>query len=205
MNAAALLLAEGQPQIVVDLLESRVTMACLDPDILVAFAMAIRARAPSSPKEASRAFDLFARAYDLRPDKGTAQHAYLAAKAGRRENAARRFFKAMISDAPVKAVRTRFDFYSALQAVADGHIVQIEGGFDYMAELVHAEQKRVKRLYWFFSAHALAYTDLFRLAGKPKKPRNNPARKFPQRKPQMSPRHRHHNLKRRSLPARRRP
>lgn len=164
INASGLLMAEGRPAEAADLLESRVTADSKVPEILVAYALAIRAQAPSSHEEASQAFDLLARANDLRPDPRIAQEAWKAARAAQRQPEARRFFKAMTADAPVKVVQTKDDFYQAMQAVSDTRAVQIEGGLEYLAELIRKDREHSGLLSKFLSGHALAYVDFFRLS-----------------------------------------
>ena len=162
INASGLLVAEGRAAEAADLLESHVTADSKHPEILVTYAMAIRAQDPGSRKVASRAFDLLARAYDLRPDPRIAWEAWKAARAAGRGFEAERFFKATIADAPVKVVQTEDDFYQGLQAAGDNRVVQIEGGFEYLAELFRKDREHSGLLTKFLSAHALAYTDFFR-------------------------------------------
>ncbi len=164
INASGLLMAEGRSAEAADLLESYVTGDSKYPEILVTYAMAIRAQDPGSRKVASRAFDLFARANDLHPDPRIAGEAWKAARAAGREPEAGRFFKAMIADAPVKVVQTEDDFYQGLQAAGDNRVVQIEGGFEYLADLVRKDREHSGLLSKFLSGHALAYVDFLRLS-----------------------------------------
>lgn len=167
INASAILMAEGRVAQAEALLESRVTPESQNPDILVSYAVAIRAQDPSSRIRASRAFDLLSRAYAHRPDSRIAGEAWKAARAAQRKSEAEEFFKAMIADAPVHVVQTKADFYQGLRAAGDDRVVQIKGGFEHLAELVREDQKRAHQLDRFFSGHVMAYVDLFRFAGRP--------------------------------------
>ncbi len=164
--ASGLLMTEGRPAQAEKLLEPHVTAKSQNPDILASYAVAIRAQDPGSRNVASRAFDLFARAYDLRPNPRIAGEAWRAARAAGRASEAGRFFKAMIADAPVQVVQAKDDLHQAMQAVNDNRAVLIEGGSEYLAELFRMNRERSSWLDKLLSAHALAYTDFFRHSGR---------------------------------------
>ena len=167
VSAAALLLADDKPEKAANLLESLVTSDTSDPDVLFGYALAIRAQDPSSRDQASKAFDLLDRAYALCPKSHIAEEAWKAARAAQRWADARRYFMALMADSPVKVVQSEDDFHEALRAASENRFVQIEGGFEYLAELKRKEGERADNIDLFFSAHALAYVDLFRFAGRP--------------------------------------
>ncbi len=167
VHAARFLLIENRPEEAKNLLEPHVTAGSQDPNILLFYAQSIQNQAPNSQDHAPRAFDLFVQAYDLQPDPNIAQRAWQAARAAGREQEAKRFFNAMMAEAPIKVVKTRDDFIQAMQAASDNrHAVQIEGGFEFMAEMVRKDGERSHLLGKFLRAHMLAYVDFFRHSGR---------------------------------------
>ena len=166
IHAARFLLIENRPAEAVALLKPRVDDGSQDPDILLFYAQSIRNQAPNSQNHASRAFDLLATAYDLRPDPIVAQCAWQAARAAQKEAEGRRFFHLMMAEAPVKVVETRDDFSQALRSIEKHKIIQIDGGIEYLAEMVREERRRTESLEIFLRAHALAYVDFFQHFGR---------------------------------------
>ena len=166
VNTAGLLLAEGRASEAVNLLKPRVENDSQDPDILFSYSKAIRAQAPGSQDHASQAFDLLSRAYSIRSDQRIAREAWEAGQAAGRGTEAGYFYNAMMAEAPVKVVKTEDDFYQAMRAVKENLIVQIEGGFEYLAKSFRKEEERLNVLEKFRTAHILAYVDFFRHYGR---------------------------------------
>lgn len=165
VNAAALLLAEGRFAEAVALFESRVTTDSSNPDILVSYALAIRAVDPGSREEASRAFDLLARAYDLGPNHRIAGEAWKAARTAGRELEGRRFFAAMVKEASHATVNTADDIIEVIRT-SENRVVQFDENLEALAELVQKDKERSDLLSEFLSAHVLAYVDFFRHSGR---------------------------------------
>ncbi len=163
--ASYYLITENQPEIAINILEPQIKAGSQNPDILFLYAQSLYSRDPSSQDHASRAFDLFAKAYDLRPDSIIAQKAWQAARTAGRELEANHLFKAMMADAPVEVVETEKDFYQAMQA-GRSHIVQIEGGLEYLPNMICREIKHQESLEMFLREHILSYVDFFQYSGK---------------------------------------
>ena len=166
INAAGYLLAEDRPAEAAKILEPRVTAGATEPGILVYFARSLLTQYPRSQKHASRAFDLLAQAYDLRPDARIAGEAWIAARGAGREREAGRFFAAMTEEIPHETVRTADDIDEILRAEKQV-FVHLEGGIEALAESMRRDQERADRLNRLSNDHILSYGDLFRLGGRP--------------------------------------
>ena len=166
IHAAHFLLIENRPEEAAKLLKLHITADSQDPDILCLYARSIHNQAPSSQDHASRAFDLFAKAYDLQPDPNIAQWAWQSARAAGREAESRRFFDAMVAEMPVKVVETEEDFSQAMQAAGENRGVLIEGGLEYLAKMFKEDRNRSGFLGELLHAHALSYTDFFQHSGR---------------------------------------
>lgn len=162
INAAHLLLAKNQPSEATKLLEPLITAESQDRDLLVMFAMAIRFQDPVSRDHASRAFDLLAQAYDMDNDPRIAREAWEAARTSGRKAEARRFFNTMIRDTFPVTVDTAGDIIEAISSKSEDVIIQFDGRFEALAELVRKDDERLIRLEKFRAAHILAYADFFR-------------------------------------------
>ena len=166
VNASAYLLAEDRPVEAAQILEPRVQAGTTEHRILVNFAQSLLAQHPRSREHASRAFDLLAQAYDLRPDAQIAGEAWKVARGAGREKEARRFFVAMTDGIPHETVRTADDIDEILKA-GNQVFVHLEGGIEALAESMRRDQERTDSLNKIFSTHMLAYADLFRLGDRP--------------------------------------
>ena len=162
IRAAIALLADDRPEQAVSLLASRVTERCRNPDVLVTYARALQAQSPGCPEEASRAFELLKRAYQLLPDAGIEWEALEAARAAGRWADARRLFRDLTAETRVYSVKSVDDLQDAFGAAGRLGVIQIEGGFEHIAEMVRRDQERSGFLDMLLGAHALAYTDYFR-------------------------------------------
>ena len=166
INASAYLLAENRPAEAAEILEPRVTAGATEPGILINFANSLLTQYPRSREHASRAFDLLAQAYDLRPDAQIASEAWMAARGASREREAGRFFAAMTEEIPHATVRTAEDIDEILRT-ENQVFVHLEGGIEALAESMRRDQERTDRLNRLSNDHILAYGDLFRMGGRP--------------------------------------
>ena len=166
VNASAYLLAEDRPAEAAQILEPRVQAGTAEHRILVNFAQSLLAQHPHSREHASRAFDLLAQAYDLRPDAQIAGEAWKVARGAGREGEARRFFVAMTEGIPHETVRTADDIDEILKA-GNQAFVHLEGGIEALAESIRRDQERIDGLNKLSMLHMVAYGDLFRLGGMP--------------------------------------
>ena len=166
VNASALLLAENRPAEAAQILEPLVQTGTAGHRILVNFSQSLLAQHPRSQEHASYAFDLLEKAYDLHPDLKIAGEAWMAARGANREREARRFFAAMTEEIPHATVRTAEDIDEILRT-ENQVFVHLEGGVEALVESMRRDQERADRLNRLSNDHLLAYSDLFRLGGRP--------------------------------------
>ena len=169
VNASAYLLAEDRPAEAAEILGPRVIAGATAPEILVNFAQSLLAQHPRSREHASRAFDLLAQAYDLRPDAQIAGEAWKVARGAGREREARRFFTAMVEGIPHATVRTAEDLDELLRTEPQVfvHLEEGEEGIEALAESMRRDQERIDGLNKLSMVHMASYGDLFRLGGRP--------------------------------------
>ncbi|MYI17629.1 MAG: hypothetical protein F4120_08415 [Rhodothermaceae bacterium] len=166
IHAGRFLLIENRPEEAENFLEPHITAGSQDPDILLIYAQSIHNQAPSSQEHASRAFDLLAQLYKLQPDPNIAQKAWQTARAAGREQDAKPFFDAMTAEMPVRVVVTEDDFSQAMLEADENRGVLIEGGLEYLAEMVQENRKRSEFLGELLRAHTLSYIDFFQHSGR---------------------------------------
>ena len=167
INASGLLLADDRPEEAANILEPRVTAECTEPGILVNLAQSLLIQDIHSRDNASRAFDLLAQAYELRPNLEIAHAAWKAAQGAGREQEAERFFDAMTKETPHATVRTAEDMDEILRAESQVFVHLEKGGLEALAESIRQDRERADRLNKLSSDHILAYGDLFRASGRP--------------------------------------
>ncbi|MXW15277.1 MAG: hypothetical protein F4120_04670 [Rhodothermaceae bacterium] len=166
IHAARFLLIENRPEDAASLLEPHIDADSKDPECLIFYALAIRARAPSSRETASKALDFLIQAYKMRPDSKIAWRAWHAARTAGREEEIRPLFKTIMEDTPAIVVETEEDLYHGIRTIGENRGVLIKGGLKYLAKMFQEDRKRSESLGDLLRAHVLSYTDFFRLSGR---------------------------------------
>ena len=140
VHAARFLLIDNRPKEAAELLEPHITVDSQDPDILSLYAQSIHNQAPNSQEHASRAFDLFARAYDMHPDPNIARLAWETARAAGREAESRPFITAVAKDAIHVTANTADDIIEAV-LTSEGRVIQFNKSSGALADLVRRDRK----------------------------------------------------------------
>lgn len=165
INASGLLLEAQRPAEALKLLEKFVHMEDVEPDIYFNYANAILNSNPGSPESASQAFDLFVKAYDIRPDESIAMAAWRASIGAGREIEAKRFFELVTINAPRRIVNTAQELEEATINMKQP-IVLFENSLNAFKEAIEWEQNRNEALDQLVRHHILSYADLFRYSGR---------------------------------------